>query len=518
MLLISPMGMRGIFSLSMICISMAGTIADAYCSAYNIFSDTVFNDSGEYKFDSINVNNSVFVHNQGALSADFYIADNVSLTLKNSGNIHGTFYLGENAELTQIISSPADVTFINVAGNFNIVVSDANNIPLNALMNSDADHITIHDSSLVLYNSASVAYYKNSSPAIEISGNVNIFLSNNFEISDIPVLSNLSGIGNISVYAYNNNPLYKILPNIIDGNLYLSSVRETDYTKILNDPVGGFINTLRDINPRDPLVTALDNAGDLNAINDIISDSVSVNPINIMRPVRAINSLLAADRIPDDPGMEIQSLYIVSDTINGYGIFGRGHIMAGNNTNIAIAGYSYTTDYDDDINMFSVLAYGGNIKVFHRINDTYSISAVTGATFAESRTGPILNKSNITRNPAGISLYGRADITTTIYSSGITRVMPFAGIGYDRATVLSDTDFNLTGHIGIDTEYSFEIDGIIYKSDMRIGFDTSGNINANGKISFKSVMDNIGGDIGIGVIRYDDVNGIIIRTGISVGF
>ena len=55
--------------------------------------------------------------------------------------------------------------------------------------------------------------------------------------------------------ADNVNPLYVLNSYIKSGNLYAILSRETDYSKILKNEIGNFLNSIRNDNPNDKFGT-----------------------------------------------------------------------------------------------------------------------------------------------------------------------------------------------------------------------------------------------------------------------
>ncbi len=498
--------------------SVCHTAANA-AGVITITNDTVVNSDVNLYAKRIDVTKSVWITNMGVIDSSFYIADNVNLYIQNSGIINGEFYLGDGATITQVISSRDDITYIDTDAPCDILIYNAT-LTLGEITSIGSGHISVQNSQIILDGPRGqvLRKFRMAMPEIELLGDVSIILPDEFKFGSAPILYNVSTSGDLHIHTVSNNPLFTITSELIDGNLYLKYIRETDYGKILKNNSGKFLNNLREISSGDPLITALDSAPDMDALNKIMSRSVRLNPINLMRPIRAINQyMISGMRLPD-AGANISSFYLLENDFYGYGMIASGATTIDDRWNISFAGYVHAIEYSDDINDFAALSYGGRFTSDYRLNNIYSIRSVAVATFSKFRSGMVLDGDGTAYNPSGRSAYAVSDIRARLYNDNHINVGSYFGIGADWAQVLSDADLDITGRAGIEAMFNTEIDGVRYNYELRGGVGTNMDIDATAAISFKSAMDNIGGDFALSYIRYDNINAVIARIGFTINF
>lgn len=323
----------------------------------NLYDDAIIRDSGWVDFVDINVKHTLLIENDGVLAGRINICDGCTLLLQNDGDISGVHFVpGANSRLTQVINSEYDITRIDTDIDYVILVQNASGLSLNGVVDVARLNIKIilENSSLVLNGAIT------SASEIELSGNVNLTV--NGHLGDGPLLSNIRGDGSLNIFASSDNPLMATRAEIINRNLYVRTQRETDYVKILKNPTGEFLNALRISRPDDKLLRALDRAGGMRELRDIMSRSVRLRPINLMRPVRAMDAMDMFSGVPSGTagGFMLSPDFIYNDDfyITGLRIGISGQIT--DTVSAGASGYVGYVSASDEINNFEGRVFSGN--------------------------------------------------------------------------------------------------------------------------------------------------------------
>lgn len=156
----------------------------------------------------------------GVLSGDVFIADGRDVYIKKSGTIDGEITLGVNASLTQIIRTPDDITDINIADDYNIIVYRAVDLQWTDIqqISSATDKIVLVDSGIVL--SPDMMLMTRSMPVpIELVGHNELHI----KLADIdfntPIFWRVTGSGTVHLHADDINPLYALRTVVRGGGL-----------------------------------------------------------------------------------------------------------------------------------------------------------------------------------------------------------------------------------------------------------------------------------------------------------
>lgn len=470
---------------------------DIYASDYHV-SDAVYIDAraGAY-ISNLYVDATLSFENRGMFRGNIHIADGMALSIKNSGTMDTDFYLGTNSRLTQLINSSDDITNLETDADYSILVRDAEMLSLGDIVSigTSSHRIILENSSLVIDSTIGNA------PLIQLIGNVKLYVNSLRDLTNGILIDNVGGTGVATIIAPNDNPLMAIKTYIENDKLYVTTVRETDYRKILDSNTGNFLYSVRAASPHDRLLAAMDGASDIDALRGIMAKSVRLNPINLMNPVRVFDSFEMFN-IGATNDFSVAPIVIKNSDINinaarvSYGV------NATRNLNLNIAGYAGMVDVSDDINDFAGSFVGGNIGARYD-NGEFMARGIAGASFAMFESDFVIDGANTRSAPNGKSFYGQLDVGVHLNPDGDFVFTPFAGVGINRAVVAHQSDNKSSTGIGIDIDTHGGTADLTYDYGLRIRTETSGDVGASLRIDVWSVFDAAGGGAELGVITTD---------------
>lgn len=494
--------------------------SDIYGTAWTIDNNTFIAESASVVIDNINVAASVFVSNAGTISGNINVCETCHLYIQNSGTINGEFYLENGAEITQVIRTNRDLTNLGLDSNYDILVNGTENISISGLINisGGVDRIVLDDAHLTLDN-LNLRSSDFSTPVIELVGDVIIYLESISALNGRPILSNVHGDGRISVYTNNNNPLYAVSLCSENNNIYANMIRETDYAKILKNKIGVYINSLRLTIPDDKLLIALDTATDMDGVNNLISRSVRLNPINLMAPIHIFNSFERLDMgsITNKNVVGIAPIYIFS--VDSYIYGAKGHISFTPYDGISLSASAYLgiAEYEDDINHFAADFYGANMGLDIE-NDDLIFRSMFGITIAKFDTGPVFDGNGSVYNPSGISVYAFGEIGRKLEILHGISVVGFIGASSDFDAVVHSGNTDTNAYVGADFTYKTKTADISYDYGLRVRARVGGEIEMVLRAHFWSPADQAGGDVQIGAIQNEFGKSYQIKFGAKINF
>ncbi|MDL2296163.1 hypothetical protein LJC18_05170 [Lachnospiraceae bacterium OttesenSCG-928-E19] len=457
----------------------------------------------------ININKTVTAHNQGVITSEIRLCDTCDFYIRNSGTVTGQIYAGTGSEIIQIINNSNDINRIRVAGSsFSILVNNNDVVSLSDVMkiSSGANKITFDNASLVMTNAYNIIPDNISTkpdPKIEVIGNVTISINNLNNMNGVLLLSNVIGDGNIKIMAPDLDKLYRADTIFKNGNVYLDVNRETDYSRLIDPTRGNFINSLRQIDPMNPTIVAMDSAASVGGIYDVANKSVMLNPIKLNDPIKMYNRFETGGAKPIIAPLisGVETNVIVGADTTMYSARGTLAYNFGDlKTSVSV--YAGAFDYDDNLNEFSGNFYGGNLRAFY--NDKFMwIDTTLGLTYANYKTGVIFDGKNATQNPDGISVYGVSDFGIKFDIDDEYYVSPFVGVLGEYDHVLNDSEMDYAGRAGMVAGFNSEIMGI--KNDYQLfGTIQSNNVQSIGaRFNFLSVVDGAGGSVSYALINND---------------
>lgn len=521
-----------IFARLFLVILLAYVGIDAYCYAgvsyidndfsgdsLSISNDTIITDNATIDIDNLNIYETLFLGNNGEINANINICSGCHLYFKNSGYFSGTFNFGNGAALTQVISAASDMTQMPIVGGFDVLVYNANLMSLKDVINigAGANKIILNNSSFVLDDLISDRVMKNAAPEIELVGNIEIYLDSVSNINGNAILYNVTGSEKVIFHVKDADSLFAINSYIDSGKLYLSVKRETDYAKILNNNIGVFINSLRNENPNHRLLGALDNVANMGDLYSAMGKSVNLHPINLLKPIRIFNNfeMFANTDIYDDLFVGAEPIYIISSDFNLYAALLKFGAIKFSNWKLSMSAYAGELEYTDDINEFSGMFYGGNIRAGYDDGDIV-VRNTAGLTIGNFNAGRVFDGNLGTENPRFSSVYFASDFGTRISMAENLFVIPFVGVTGDCAKILRETDIDFYADIGMDISFATTGYDVNYNYVLRTIINTAGAIDASLNIGFWSETDNAGGKFSASIINNEI--GVSYKLSVSANY
>ncbi len=490
-----------VFSTNAYCVHV-----DSFISVNNLvlYEDLVVGDSGIFNSSYTDVQDCVSISNRGIINSDFYIDGAVDVYVQNSGTINGEFHVTSNSRLIQVVQSADDITYIDVDKNFNVFVHDADNVSWSDVfgIGLNADKIILDNSTLVL-NGAPRPRLNSQPREIEIIGDV-IFNLDSVDALDYsaPALCNVSGTGHVLFNIAGMNPIYKVVADVRDGDLYMKVVRNTDYAQIFENDIGNFLNVLRRNEPYDKLLILMDSAPDIETLNSIMADSVRLNPIKLMAPVRRMNNMdaLGGWRYSDMTGVYADADVIFSDASSMYRVNLTITGSVARNIYAAVGGYVGIFDVADNINDFSGRVYGA--RLITRYDDGVIVGNLSGGVSrADFVADYIFNDGVAVNNPGGVSGYAAVDIGAYLLRDYDLTIIPFAGVITNYASVLNESDTTFVANCGVDISLSEHDFDILYDYGIRGNVLTDGTKYVGAFIKFFAPGDDMGGELSTSFIN-----------------
>lgn len=450
------------------------------------------------------IDESVVIENYGTLTGTLNVGDAFDVYIQNFGNAD-EFY----SNAIQLIT--CDYNLRPVGGVDNIIVYNADKISLADLARASngAQTIIIKNSGVILDGDQSELQN------VTLQEDVVLYIEDISDLPDGAIMSNVTGNGTVRLNVANVNPLYRFGSRIEAGNLYIDFVRDTDYSKILGDKLGGFLDELRIKNSDDKLLAALDGAASVDEIHSIMSRSARIAPMQLMDIVRVMNvNEMSRVRVRGD-FMSLIPMAMFADNASAMGGAIDRNYGVGSKITLGISGYAYAMSYGDGFDEYESALYGGNVHIAY-FDDVIFARALAGVSVANFYTGAVFNGTDIVENPMGFSGYGAADFGVAFDVARNVNLMPFVRGGVDYANIanLSDTEFIaaiganlLIDSVGYDLKYQY---GVGVNADIR------GIFNADAQMYISSPHDNFSAVLSVGAI-YDESTGFGFKLGLNLG-
>lgn len=465
---------------------------------------------------------SKHITNHGIIAADIYVCAGCTLIVQNVGNgaIKGEIHLADDAKLVQLITSDADITapdFKDIP--FDILVRGTDSLSLDKIVGTGvrAGKIVLQNVSLTIDDVAAV---RNAN--IEFNGVVKIYVSDISELLKDPVLfEHISGpIVDVFVYSDDLGPMYMMHARLDKNNaMVLERTRNLNYTTILADVRGAFLDSLRDYDATDRLLRKLDAAETVAELESIMSRAARINPINLMRPVDVVNMAMMSNVNfnAKEPTASASIVSIQAADMDAYGITGGLHGKMEDTVAVSLNAYAVLANYGDDINDFSAVILGANIAADYDFKIAF-IRALAGLSASKFVSGPVFDGTGATMNPTGIAFYGFADIGHRLNIGDSFFFSPFAGLGFNGDKILHQSGTDTFMRIGADSGFEISDEDMRYSYGVRAFATSAGDVSANLYVGAWLTEDAAGGEVSVGLINHDDICGISISVNGRMAF
>ena len=383
---------------------------------------------------------------------------------------------------------------------------DGTDFDFNNLDNISAQSFLITDSSIVMDNFSD---WQMCNETIELAGNVKLIINNPDSVQSGQVINYTQRGTQIFVQIKNLDKMYKPELKVEGGGIVLNIVRETDYNLIFDgvDAVETKKNTaleiIRDNHPNDKLLKALDGAKNYEEIKRLENLSYRFNHGILLRPIKMMTKFSLFDLIKseNDYGIGIVPYYIMSDNMDSVG--GRLFVGYKNENLYFYAGINLNKfDYGDELNDFSGWVYGLDVQSKQTF-DKFWLSEILGFSLAKFKADYISTDGKLKANPVASSWRGDLSAGYDFNMNENIILSPIVGFAYQpyKTADVSETDSYL--HFGGDAKYFFVVEGIKYEYAVSAAYTTSGDLWANFKIGFASVVDEVDVALNTGVLKDD---------------
>ena len=484
----------------------------------DVVHDLIVTDTGSIDFETINICNSVFITNSGKITGDINVHAGNTLYIQSSGSVNSDFTLGDNSAVVQVVNSKKDLKNINFNVEYSLLVSAKDGVSLNQIMSmgADAKEIVFNESVLKLDALKVLRLSSITSPEIKLVGNNILYVDTVLE--NQPILSNVTGNGTLYIYDRSLSPLYAIQSYVKNGNVFGEIVRETDYSKILKNTMGEFLDDLRISEPNNKLLPVMDSANSFEDLYKIMSDSVKLNPIKLIEPIRVLSDFSSLFT-EGDSGYTygVLPILIYSDAFYTYG----GKVILSpailNDVKLSMSIYTAYTAFSDYVNDFNATTNGADLFVSYEKN-LYSIDLMLGASLTHFDVGDVFDDGLIINNPSGLSVYLDANVGRKFLLEEDLVIKPFINVSADYVKVSSQKDTDLDTGAGAEISFLYDDFDISYEYGAKIRALVSGQVGASFNMTFISDIDGLAGSIELGTLYDNDDFAYGIRAGASFNF
>lgn len=440
------------------------------------------------------------------------VVQNISeVRIQNSGTITNFFNVAAGGKLIQVIKSNADAKQLNITGdgNFSLLVGGTSNtVSLSKVVDvaGKANVINVKNMTHLLVDSKfDSGDLHNKLIRLEAGDPVWIDVADDFNNFDSPIFYSWNLNNNKFEIASNgNDSLFYFKLSERNSALYIDKYRATNYSNILNNKMGEFLDDIRRNNPNDELLIRLDSALTKNELNNILSGAVRLNPINLMDSVRVVNMFNLNDRydVMNDLNAMVKPVFLFGNGFQSIGaqMYLSSQVM--DNLYITLSGYGHKISYDKDIDDYDAMMFGGDIRIDY-VGDNIFVRGIAGANIDKFQIQSVFDGNSGVDNPFGHSFYAYADGGYKFVVSDNFDVRLFAGAGMDSLNILNAGSSKFFGRIGSDASYLIKTGDVIYSYNGRISVNTFGYLDANVGVKVWLNSDDAGGGISVGVSDSD---------------
>lgn len=468
---------------------------------YNMNSHTTITSNGTLSGGVVNVSGGWTIINYGSITSDINICDYCNVRIENAGIYNADTTLGTGATITQVINNSNDITELSGigVGHYTVEISGAEN-PLNW------DNILANTGNAAGYNLLSAKLRIGNIVAIDkpvvLNGITFLYVDGDID-TDVVLFSNVSGDGTIRVSNDNVDALHIVQVSKENERVYLRLVRSGDYGRILDNDAGHFLNNLREKLPGDKLLRHMDRANSEQKLKRIMSRSVRIHPIKMMKSIKTLYSHKTAEtmRIDHNSGLGIMPISIFSNNMNIFGIEPNVNIKLNDDLRMKIYGHFSYLNYADDINEYSGLSFGGGADTVYDLPLDNFVRAYGGINYTAFNVRLVFNGSGKTENPWGLSGFVNTEIGHMFVFDNDYFISPYVLLGGNYMSMLNKKEFGIYSGVGGDAGYKYNCDGLEYTYAVRGVVRSNENVGLDINVSVWSVIDVAGADFKFGVLH-----------------
>lgn len=497
------------FLLSIYVFSLCTVVMDTALANDDFYTYTVNND----------VNTTIYLSQDTKLINHSIINSPIetmgyNLDVYNYGTINGM--VGPSTGfIRQYVSSDDTLNKINVdsGSDFYIYISNLSNVNLGDIKNLGDAEFNITNSVIVIDNFED---WQNWSANVKLDSTDTLIILNPDTIISGQQINHVTTP--IEIKVKDLDKYYKIKLSHDTGVFLINVTRETDYVKDLNDERGELLEKIRNANPDDSLLYALDNATSTEELVNIMNASYRFNSSVLLKPIKTINHFMMLDNAlyHDSLYGNMSGFYLFADKTNDYGfdinIDGKYNFL------YLSAGFNlHNFNYKDNLNDFTGWMYGFNLKAKTYI-DSFWVNGLLNLSFTRFNVDDVVYNDEIKNNPVGCSGYGILDVGYDYHIISDFVISPFIGVFVEHNSVLNvnDSDYNIRG--GGNVKYSFATDNIKYVYSGKGGVYENRNVFAGIGVGFISEIDNAGVSVDCDFLKTEEEKGYKISVSGHISF
>lgn len=464
--------------------------------------------------DSINIGKTISIENRGRIESDIYVADNRDLFIKNTGVWNSDVFLGNGAKLYQVISTPEQITDLNLSADYTVVVNANTEINL-----SDVIGISNNANSVVL----SGGVYDLNGFVDTYAGNLQLYDEIIMKIDNLDCLyndvlmNNVVGNGRVRFKTMMTDVLFADVGVIRDGNLYVVKIRETDYGKILNNDTGDFLNMLRLNNPNSKLLDKLDSMTDMNGINRVLNESVRFNPDMLIRPMRILNSDSGVP-MGNVKNIGLKFNAIMADQFDAYTADVSIGIKLSDKLNVTADANVGKLDFVGKVDDYDANIYGINLGLNYSHDENWFVMANVRVNKMDTDLDSVLYNGHFYSNPSVIGGVAKIDLAYKVGLFDNAWIAPMIGVG---AEIYKVADSNITDafvRTGVVAGYNFDMMGTDYNYYGKIESTADYGYVVSVGMGFWSHYDGAGGFAELTTIHAFDTDAYKVSVGAKFWF
>lgn len=445
---------------------------------------------------------SMFVQNSGLIRTNIHVCDRCEVYVQNSGVIDSNFILGQDVNLYQVVFGQQDLNDIGTTEPYTVLVDSDDVLTLSDLISvsGDAKRVFIENTKI---NIDSVP--DNRSVLVDIGDNVIFLIDDATDFQNDVLLDNVSGGWSVRFEENNSDPMFSVAGQIDNGRLSIKRVRETDYAVVFDGAdCGDFLNNLRIYGGGEKLFLYLDNAMDMNELNNIMSRSVRFNSDVLLQPVQTLYAfdMLKYDFLVGGSGADLFG--VMSEDFLMYGL----NLKYVNNISddflVGVGARFGKIEYGSDLDDFGGLMYGLDLNLKYKFYDNAFVRTDIMAAKSDFDVNMVFYNNKIISEPSVLSGYVLTDFGYKFDLSDSFYLTPYLGVVADYYKLSTVSDFNMYMRLGTDFGYTFEFLGVRYNYDARISVNDFSDVMLSAHVGAWSDIDALGGDITLSAVSISD--------------
>lgn len=489
---------------AILCLMLA-FVSDAFADSFSgdelgtvvgINTDTVVNSGVLFAPDLVSVNGTIDFINYGAVDTVFSVCNRCDVHVYNHGDFVADFILGEDASVVQVVSGADNWNPILSNVKYTLMIDGVSELGNRAVLDGySLQRVVIKDSVLRL---SDISW--NHEVNTDLRGDIVFIVDDLSGLYGVPVIDNVSGDGNVRIASEHAHPLYADVGYVIDNQLFVKRVRETDYKKIFGNDMGVFLNNLRRQNPDDGLLQALDAAKDMNALNDIMGRSVRMNRDLLLRSVRVLGGLNNMFPNAVRTGFDVNFNGVLSDDFYSYAV-GAGISGGFDRLKLGMGVYLGNVEYVTELDEFVGMYYGLNLGAEYLMQNNLFVRGAMNVMRFDFDIGDAFYNDEVINNPSVIYAGSMADFGYRYNFADSFYAAPFVGMDVIGTNVADVLDIDVRGRIGVDVGYMYQLFGISYDYGVEINTNSDNEFMANVRAGFWSEYDGAGANVDLTVSR-----------------